>query len=182
MIMIVEKLKGGKCIGICHCGVRKEFYTLNITLGKSKSCGCNNISKVPYAVRRTFNLMKYRCNTKTSSDYANWGAKGIKVLYKDVEEFYADVGDKPSKNHSIDRIDNTKSYQVGNCKWATAKEQMNNVSLNHIIEYKGERKTLAQWSELYNIKYTTLKERLKRGWSIEKSLLTKVESKFNSRS
>jgi hypothetical protein len=182
MITIIKNTSNGKCIGRCVCGIEKEFYIQNIKSGKSKTCGCKNKAHIPQSVKRTFNLMNYRCNTKTSSDYQHWGAKGIKVLYKDVQEFYDDVGDKPTKLHSIDRINSKGNYEKGNCRWATMKEQLNNVSTNVVINYNEKSQTLAQWAEEYNIKYTTLRERLKRGWNIEDALCKKIEIKFNSRS
>ena len=179
MIKIIELLPKGKCIGECECGAIKQFCTYNVKSGKSKTCGCSQKrNDVPHAVRRTFSLMKYRCETETSTDYKNWGAKGVKVLYKDDKEFYNDVGDKPSSKHSIDRIDNEKHYEVGNCRWATSKEQSNNLSSNRKIKYNGVVRNMTEWAELYNIKPTTLRERLCRGWDIDKALTTKVETKF----
>lgn len=180
MITIKEVLKGGKCIGVCHCGVEKEFLTSNIKSGKSKTCGCSNrVDDVPLDVRRTFTLMKYRCHTETSPDYANWGAKGIKVLYADYREFYKDVGDKPSSKHTIDRIKSDGHYEIGNCRWATSKEQSNNLSSNHRIEYNGNIKNMTEWALEYGIKPSTLRERLVRGWPIEKALSTPVGAKFH---
>lgn len=171
MVEIIEKLQNGKCIGRCECGIEKEFYTQNIARGRTKSCGCLHTKpSVPKDIKRAFNLMRYRCNTKTSSDYKNYGAKGIKVLYATVEDFYADVGDKPSKSHTIDRINVYGNYEIGNCRWATRKEQSNNLSVNNLLEFKGKIQSIALWSEETGIKYTTIRERLKRGWSIEKAL------------
>ena len=182
MIKIIKELSGGKCIGLCDCGVEKEFYTANIKHGKSKSCGClQRKPDVPKDVKRTFNLMRYRCNTKTSPDYPRWGALGIKVLYKDVYEFYKDVGDKPTNKHSIDRIDHKGNYAIGNCRWATQKQQANNMSSNNVIVYNGISKTMAQWAEEYDIKYTTLKERLVRGWDIKTALTKEVDTRFNKK-
>ena len=176
MIEILEIRKNGKCLGKCECGVVKEFYIANIKKGRTKSCGCLKKSKIPYEVRRTFNLMRYRCNTKTSPDYVKYGGVGIKVLYNNVDEFYKDVGDKPSALHTIDRINGgTSNYEKGNCRWATKSEHSNNVCTNHKVTYKGITKNLGEWGKEYNIKFTTLRERLKRGWSAEKALTTPVK-------
>lgn len=132
---------------------------------------------VPKDVRRTFSLMKYRCNTKTSPDYPRWGGRGIKVKYKDYYEFYADVGDKPSSKHSIDRIDPAGHYEVGNCRWATSKEQSNNLTTNHCLTYNGKTQTIKQWSEETGISYSTIRMRIVSGKSVEEALTAKVDSK-----
>ena len=165
---------GVKALYKCVCGKEKMVNINNVNRLKSKSCGCNGKAKVPKEVSRTFTLMKYRCETKTSSDYPMWGGKGIKVEYKDVQEFYKDVGDKPSKKHSIDRIDGTKSYCVGNCRWATSEEQMNNVSTNVNIRYNGVTKSITRWARHLKINNTTLRYRLSK-MSVEEAFSKKLD-------
>jgi len=70
--------------------------------------------------------MIQRCLNPNNTSYRFYGALGIKVLYKDFDEFLADVGKRPSKLYSVDRIDVYSHYQPGNCRWATAKQQANN--------------------------------------------------------
>ena len=132
---------------------------------------------VPKDVRRTFTLIKYRCNTTTSPDYPRWGGKGIKVLYQNIDEFYSDVGDKPSKKHSLDRIDGSKNYEVGNCRWATATEQANNMTSNRKLNYNGIVKNLEEWAKEKGIRATTIRYRIEKGMSVEDALDTPVDKK-----
>jgi hypothetical protein len=70
--------------------------------------------------------MHTRCNNPNSLDYPDYGGRGIKVLWGDFAAFLAEVGEKPSPRHSIDRINNEGNYEPGNCRWATATEQARN--------------------------------------------------------
>ena len=178
MLEIIEYLPTGKCVCRCHCGTKKKFWTSNVKSGKSKSCGCLQRRKVPIEIARTFSLMRYRCNTATSPDYPRWGGVGIELRYQTVEQFYEDVGDKPTPQHSIDRIDNKGHYEPGNCRWATAKEQMNNRKRNHIITYKGRTQTLKQWCDELGLRYGTVSERIRRSWSYTDAFEKPVKHKF----
>jgi hypothetical protein len=75
---------------------------------------------------RCYNQAKQRCNNPNATSYKNYGAKGIKFLYESFQDFLLDVGERPSMQHTLDRIDNNKHYEIGNVKWATWVEQANN--------------------------------------------------------
>ena len=71
---------------------------------------------------------------------------------------------------TIDRIDGTKGYSPGNCRWVDVYVQNNNTSRNHVLEYNGEKKTVAQWGRIYNIPSYRIISRLKLGWTVEQAL------------
>jgi hypothetical protein len=74
-------------------------------------------------------LMKSRCNNPRHPRYADYGGRGIGVCERwqmDFSAFLADVGPRPGLGYSLDRIDNGRGYEPGNCRWATAKEQASN--------------------------------------------------------
>jgi hypothetical protein len=76
--------------------------------------------------RGIFYAMKRRCQNSKDSSYKNYGGRGIKMLICSYAEFIKEVGRRPGKNWSIDRIDNDGNYEIGNIRWATIHEQRRN--------------------------------------------------------
>lgn len=72
---------------------------------------------------------------------------------------------------TLDRIDVNGNYCPDNCRWVTRKEQSNNKRNLHMIEYKGETRTLTQWSEILNIPISTLYRYLVSEGSLEKAII-----------
>lgn len=73
--------------------------------------------------------MLNRCCNPNSQRWEYWGGRGISVCpawREDFTVFLADMGERPSEKHSLDRIDNDGNYTPENCRWATAKAQRAN--------------------------------------------------------
>lgn len=106
-----------------------------------------------------------RCTRKSSSAYKAYGGVGIGVSerWRKFETFLSDMGECPSAEHTIDRIDNAKGYEQGNCRWATQEQQQNNRRNNRIIALDGERKTLQQWARCTGLSRHKISGRLDRG-------------------
>jgi hypothetical protein len=81
------------------------------------------------------------------------------------------MGDRPSPQHSLERIDNDGDYEPSNCKWATKEEQNNNTRNNHLITFNGETKTITRWSREVGISNEAMRRRLEK-WSLERALIT----------
>ena len=115
--------------------------------------------------------MKERCNNPHSKSYSRYGGKGIRVCQEWQESFHSFYewamasGYQPGL--TIDRIDNSKGYSPGNCRWATTKQQNRNYSRNHLITYKGKTKCVADWSEETGIKGSTILFRLNAGKTLD---------------
>lgn len=119
--------------------------------------------------------MRQRCENPESTQWPHYGGRGIKVCerWASFENFLADMGEKPTDKRTLDRLDNAKGYEPGNCRWATAKEQMNNQRRNRLITYNGRTQTMAQWSAETGIKPHTILARLSHyGWTVERTLTT----------
>lgn len=151
----------------CECGNKKYVLLQSLKSGNTKSCGCtrkeincewfvtHGLSKHPL-----FNIwyqMVSRCNRESHPDYHNYGGRGIQVCeeWKDSPQKYIDdielfLGDKPSANHSLDRIDNDKDYKISNMKWSSRTEQ--NINRRSQPKKTGMRNILNTPSGAYRVK------------------------------
>lgn len=116
-----------------------------------------------------------RCKHASVRGSERYLGRGITVCegWLKFENFLADMGERPS-GMSIDRIDNNLGYTPDNCKWSTAKEQMNNRSNNRIIVFDGRSQTLAEWARELGVQWSLLNNRLTRGWPVKRALTEPV--------
>lgn len=131
--------------------------------------------KVKQPLYFTWRRMIRRCNEANYEYYHRYGGRGIKVCeaWKDYFAFERDVGPKPGKNYSLDRIDNNGDYCPSNIRWATQKQQCNNRSTNRPITMNGETKNLIEWCNDIGMSAGGVLDRVKRGWPIEEALTHK---------
>lgn len=116
-----------------------------------------------------WNGMKHRCHNPNYSGYPKYGAKGITVCDRwrnSFADFYADMGPRPSPQHSIERIDNSRGYSPENCRWATLTEQANNK--RRTIRIRG--KTISEIAEETGVERQTIYARHRYGLSADKIL------------
>jgi hypothetical protein len=113
-----------------------------------------------------------RCNDKTHPRY---GGRGIRVCarWRDFENFLADMGEAPPGMY-LDRIDNDGDYEPGNCRWATAKQSIDNRSTTRFITHDGLTLCVRDWERKLGMKQCTLWRRLKMGWSEHRALTEPV--------
>lgn len=124
---------------VCDCGTEKVIEGSNLKRANTKSCGCVRYDKVTKHGRsksleyKTWVSMIRRCTKENEKDYPRYGGRGIKVCdswLNSFENFYADMGERPSLNHSIDRFNVNGNYEPSNCRWATSSQQERNKRLN----------------------------------------------------
>lgn len=171
---------------VCSCGVQMRAITSSLRMGNTRSCGClqkdairehgrppitHGMSNTP--TYRTWTCMMDRCYLETHKSYPRYGGAGIKVAieWHTFEGFYKDMGVRPP-GKTLDRIDNDKGYEPGNCRWATRKEQANNCRSNKMITFCGKTRTVSEWADKVGLHQDTLGQRLKKGWSVERALMT----------
>lgn len=166
----------------CKCGNETTVQRGNLLNGHTKSCGCirrENSKKIHSTHSRSktqeyaiWNQMMQRCYNAKNQRYSSYGGRGIIVCerWHKFENFLEDMGERPSKEHSLERIDNNGNYELANCKWATKKEQCRNRRSNHLLTYNGETKLIIEWAELLGLEDYTIYNRLRLGWPVEKVL------------
>lgn len=122
----------------------------------------------------TWNGMLERCRNPKQKSYARYGGRGIKVCERwlKFENFYADMGPRPSKKHSINRKDNDGNYTPQNCEWTVKKQQARNTSTNRFLTYKGRTQCVAAWAEEFGLGTHTIRDRLNAGWSVDRAIST----------
>jgi transposase-like protein len=113
--------------------------------------------------------MKNRCDNPHINNYEFYGARGITYCerWRSFENFLADMGARPSNKHSLGRKDNNGNYEPTNCEWQLREQQDNNRRDNVVLEYKGERLTLAQWARKLGLSRNTINARWRRGWNAQ---------------
>jgi len=124
---------------------------------------------------RCWQTMRLRCHNPKNPAYKDYGARGITVCERwldDPQAFLDDMGTKPTPDHEIDRKDNSLGYEPGNCRWVLREINCRNRRSNHLIEFNGEQKTLVEWSTQTGIRAESIDARIKSGWSIERALTT----------
>lgn len=111
--------------------------------------------------------MKTRCHNPNDNSFYRYGGRGITVCESwrtSFESFIADMGRRPSKNHSLDRIDNNAGYSKDNCRWATQEEQSFNRRVTKLLTIGGVTKSVGQWGRIAGIRQQTIASRLRSGW------------------
>lgn len=164
----------------CKCGIVKDVYLQGLVCGDYKSCG-NHKSEIIIKRNTTHNKsnsaeynswsgMKTRCSNYNRSNSHRYVGRGIKVCDRWInsfENFLADMGEKPSPLHSLDRKKNEGNYEPDNCRWALKKVQANNTSKNVFITYKNETKTVTEWAKSERLSISTLARRYRNNLPID---------------
>lgn len=117
---------------------------------------------------QAWNHMLQRCYNPNDRFYTDYGERGIGVCERwrhSFDNFIADMGDKPHKNYSLDRIDGNANYSPQNCRWADPQTQAQNRRSVIWVEHNGERRCIADWCRVTGLKKTTLEARYHKGWT-----------------
>jgi hypothetical protein len=178
----------------CDCGERTVVRCDSLRSGQSRSCGCLQKAQVAErsfkhgAARNGQEAPEYkvwagmisRCTNPNAHAFMEYGGRGIAVCDRwlhSFEAFLADMGQRPPRT-TLDRIDNDRGYEPGNCRWATPEEQQSNRRNNRVLTLNGVTRSLAEWSRVTGIGEMALWCRLKRGWNEEMVLTTPLHKRM----
>jgi hypothetical protein len=163
---IKKKTSGWLCR--CSCGREVEVLRSNLTSGKSMRCKeCKNKRAGHYKIthgasrkgRKTpeygaWRNMKDRCLNPRSSNYPDWGDRGITVYPHWIDDFSAFldyIGPRPSPKHTLDRINNDGNYEPGNVRWATKTQQSRNQRSNVRVMFLGKEGQLCDVCDHFDL-------------------------------
>lgn len=168
----------------CNCGKEKIIRGSHMRTGKSLSCGCSSTrTSVKHNMTRTseyttWRSIKTRCHNKNDKDYKNYGGRGIKVCDRwlaSFENFFEDMDYKPSKSHSIERINNDGDYEPSNCIWADRKTQDKNKRNSVKILHENKIIDIYLFSEKLNISIVAARGRVARNYKLTDGIYVKYK-------
>jgi hypothetical protein len=170
----------------CDCGSEVKVRGTNLRTGNTTSCGCRRQEVSTQralhhgAARRGRMLPEYiswvemrkRCSNRNLPAFVDYGGRGIKVCpeWDSFEQFYADMGARPSPKHSLDRINNNGPYSPENCRWATRTDQNRNTRATRFLTHQGQTLPIGDWADKTGIGLKTIHGRMRRGWSVCRTL------------
>jgi hypothetical protein len=172
----------------CDCGrIKDRVLYGSLTKGQSKSCGCergkvigdfsrsHGMSKSHKMYYFIWQSMKTRCYNSKHPSFKNYGARGIKVCDQwltDFKQFFADVGYRPSMDHSLDRIDNDGNYEPSNMRWATRSVQSQNRRNAKPLLWNGKERRLEELCAELDVAYISVYQEIRKGMELEKAIET----------
>ena len=168
----------------CDCGQQTIAASAELKKGRTRSCGClrrevaadkfksHGMSDTP--AFKSWRSAKDRCSNKAHHAYGKYGGAGITMCpewISSFEAFYSCMGARPS-NTTLDRIDNSKGYEPGNCRWASKKEQSTNSKWPRLISHSGITLNISEWEMLKGFKAGLIQRRILSGWPTARAIET----------
>ena len=181
---------------VCDCGGSKSVIVSSLRRGATRSCGCLHYETATangyrpkthglshHRIYKIWTGMIERCENPNNDAYVRYGGRGIDVCSEWRDSFMRfyewAIGSGYADGLTIDRVDNDKGYSSDNCRWATYREQANNMRTNLLLTHKGNTHTLSEWSEISGVKPSTIRKRVvELGWSIEDAIFINAKERI----
>lgn len=162
---------GFRYVFACDCGNTIDSGGASVRSGKTRSCGClksettaakNFVHGMVHSGSyKSWQAMKTRCTNPNQASNARYAQVGYDPDWESFENFVRDMGERPH-GMTLDRIDNSKGYSKGNCRWATIAQQNRNTKQNVFITHNGKTMCMKDWANETGIPYPTIQDRVKR--------------------
>lgn len=186
LLVLKEEIRKNETYCYCKCDCGNEKWICKASVKQNISCGCGGGKykqnrKNP--IYSTWSNQKDRCYNKNCYNWKDYGGRGITMFepwknnFLDWLKYVESLPYYGCSDRTLDRIDNNKGYEPGNLRWATKKEQANNKRNIPKITFDSKTHSVAEWSVIIGISPGTIHQRLKLGWSIEKTLTTELRKK-----
>lgn len=175
-----------RVVVLCDCGAQKSMSLSHFRGGTVVSCGCYNAERTVLINKarathgktgttefRIWEGMKARCSNPRHAFYRYYGGRGITVCDRwlcSFDNFLSDMGPRPSRDYTLDRINNDGDYEPNNCRWATKEQQNSNRRSSHFLIVGDTQLTISQWSMRTGLTRATITSRLKRGLAPEQAV------------
>lgn len=184
-LKVVGRSKAGKLMWLCKCECGKTSVVASCSLvqGQTKSCGCgrygNNkkYGSVPSRKQRLYNIwigIKDRCLNPNNENYFRYGGRGIGICQEWLKDYMTfhdwAIENGYEQGLTIDRINVDGDYNPDNCRWANWYTQANNRRNSHYLTFKGKTLTISEWARELNVRESLIRQRILRGWDVEKAL------------
>ncbi len=168
---------------LCDCG--KIVVRRTNVLKRTRSCGClrgtpsHRKSHTPVFI--AWANMIQRTTHAAKPCYRNYSGRGIQVCerWRTFANFYADMGEHPGPEFTLERIDVNGDYEPGNACWATWTDQARNKRNSRLVPFNGALRPLFEVAAALGIHPRTLSGRLDRGWSVERALTTPLKAQYS---
>lgn len=161
-------------VAVCDCGKQLELRVDTVKQRQScdaRHCGSHGMAGTPTYI--SWQAMLNRCQNPKHKNFYRYGQRGIKVCerWQQFAGFYADMGARPD-GCTLDRVDGTKGYEPGNCRWADDRTQQRNRKDLKVVEYHGKQVLLVDAIKNAKAAEITVYQRIQKGWDPEKAIDT----------
>ena len=163
----------------CDCGTVKIIPAAYLRHGGTSSCGClrretsaktgktrrSSSSRRNNPLYHRYHTMRQRCQNPKNPSFKNYGGRGITICdaWSDFDTFLSDMGEPPTKDHTVDRIDNDGPYSPQNCRWALPSEQLRNQRRSIHITCHGKTLHAKDWAARLGISYQSITKAYRQG-------------------
>jgi hypothetical protein len=166
----------------CRCGTVRPVHESDLRANKTRSCGCHKSEAT--AARNTthgmrhspewnvWNRMVQRCTNPRNPDFPDYGGRGITVdpAWVTFEGFFASMGQRPSKDHTLEREKVNGPYSPDNCVWLVRSRQAANTRRTRLLTIDGREQNLSDWSRETGVSVPTILARIKLGWDVKRAV------------